>query len=174
MKYFTFQLARQNKCDLIPVETVSEARIGKFDIKCKCQQTGKLLLFVFLTRKALQVRPWANAWTLIYHVCSTILRVMQGMFACASNTHERTHVCCACTHTFMHAASEPLTGVGATGLGCQRVNAVRSSRRTRSRSRSRSRNIYFSTSVGRYVAVAAARTVKILIRTVDCETFQVL
>ncbi len=58
----------------------------------------------------------------------------------------------ACMHACIHADSKPLTGVGATGLGCHRKSAVHSSRRT---------------SVGRYVAVAAARTVRILIRAVE-------
>ncbi len=71
---------------------------------------------------------------------------------CMRRTHTHTH-----THACMHAASEPLTGVSATGLGCHRKSAVHSSRRT---------------SVGHYVAVTVARTVRMLIRAV--ETFQVL
>jgi hypothetical protein len=73
---------------------------------------------------------------------------MQGLFAYV--THARTHAC-------THAESKPLTGVGATGLGCHRKSAVHSSRRT---------------SVGRYVAVAAARTVRISTRAL--ESFQIL
>jgi hypothetical protein len=72
-----------------------------------------------------------------------MLRDMGGMLACA--THARLRAC-------MHADSKLLTGVRSTGLGCHRKSAVHSSRRT---------------SVGRYVAVAAARTVRILIRAVE-------
>jgi hypothetical protein len=75
---------------------------------------------------------------LIYRAYIALWRDMQGMYACAAHTHTHTHAC-------MHAASEPLTGVSATGLGCHRKSAVHSSRRT---------------SVGRYVAVTVARTVR--------------
>ncbi len=55
----------------------------------------------------------------------------------------------------MHADSEPLTGCGVTvtGFGCHRKSAVHSSRRT---------------SVGCYMAVAAAKTVRILINDQGC------
>ena len=66
---------------------------------------------------------------------------------CMRRTHTHTH-----THACMHAASEPLTGVSATGLGCHRKSAVHSSRRT---------------SVGHYVAVVAARKCRYQIRAVD-------